>query len=58
MTSKREAKLRKMTFQNAHRTQTQAIQWPSQQINTELREQTNDKIRTTIYGRRLRPKHL
>ena len=50
--------LRKMTFQNSHRTQTQAIQWPSQQINTELREQKNDKIRTTIYGGRLRPKHI
>ena len=47
-----------MTFQNSHRTQTQAIQWPSQQINTELRENTNDKIRTTIHGGRLRPKHF
>lgn len=57
MTSKRQSKIRKMTFQNAHRTQPQAIQWPSQQINTELREQTNDKIRTTIRGR-LRPKYI
>ena len=39
-----------MTFQNAHRTQ-------RQEINTELREQTNDKIRTTIRGR-LRPKYI
>jgi len=58
MTSKRQSKIRKMTFQNAHRTQTQAIQWPSQQINTELREQTHDKIRTTIQRGSLRPKYI
>ena len=58
MTSKRQSKIRKMTFQNAHRTQPQAIQWPSQQINTELREQTNDKIRTTIQRGSLRPKYI
>ena len=50
MTSKRQSKIRKMTFQNAHRTQ-------RQEINTELREQTNDKIRTIIRGR-LRPKYI
>ena len=51
MTSKRQSKIRKMTFQNAHRTQ-------RQQINTELREQTNDKIRTTIQRGSLRPKYI
>ena len=54
MTSKRQSKIRRMTFQNSHRTtQTQA-----RQINTELREHTNDKIRTTIQRGSLRPKYI
>ena len=54
MTTKKRQKLRRMTFQNEHRTNYNS----GDKYYKELREQTNDKIRTTIYGRRLRPKHL
>ena len=50
MTTKKKHKLRRMTFQNEHRT--------SDKYYKELRENTNDKIRTTIYRGSLRPKYI
>ena len=54
MTTKKRQKLRRMTFQNEHRTNYNS----GDKYYKELREQTNDKIRTTIQRGSLRPKYI
>ena len=53
MTTKKKHKLRRMTFQNEHRTNYNSCD----KYYKELREDTNDKIRTTNRGS-LRPKYI